>query len=46
MLYVRNHVLPRGTKGEEAIKTLDFQQDIGGMASCMNIIMKDTKGRC
>ena len=32
-------------KGEEVMKTLDFQQDIGGMASCMNIIMKDTK-RC
>ena len=29
---------------EEAMKTLEFQQEIGGTASCMKIIMKATKG--
>ena len=29
---------------KEETKTLDFQQHIGGMADCMNIIMKATKG--
>ena len=29
---------------EEAIKKLEFKQEVGGTEACVKIIMKDTKG--
>ena len=30
-------------KGEEAMTTLEFQQEIGGTAACMKIMIRGTK---